>query len=297
MGLEILNYIYYILIFFGGTFIGSFLNLVSDRAINGEPILFGRSKCDSCKKPLGPKNLFPIFSFLFQKGRCSFCRKKLSWYYPISEVLAGFIFVLATYYSGILRSLSLRDFYDFIFLSIVLCLFLVIFLSDAKYYLIPDAIVYLAIILTILFVAGGYAIDLAVLHKKLAMDPVGVYLLKAGFWNTRLTTALQSMEMTLVSAAAIALFFFILVWVTKERGMGKGDIKLGFLIGVFNGFPGNLIAIFLGFIFGAVYSLFLILGKKKTLKDTVPFGPFLILGSVVALLYSTDILNWYINLF
>jgi len=294
VGFEI---IYYVLIFFGGTFIGSFLNLVSDRVVNGEPIFFGRSRCDSCKKPLKPKNLFPIFSFVFQKGRCSFCRKKLSWYYPISEILSGLAFVLATYYSGILKSFSLRDFYDFVFLSVILSLLLIIFLSDLKYYLIPDAIAYLAIILSVLFAAGGYAIDLFTLHRKLSLDPVGMYLLKAGFWNTRLNIALESMEATLISAAAIALFFFILVWATKERGMGKGDIRLGFLIGVFNGFPGNVIAIFLGFLLGAVYSLFLIIMKKKTLKDTVPFGPFLIVGSIISLLYSSAILNWYINLF
>jgi leader peptidase (prepilin peptidase)/N-methyltransferase len=291
------DYIYYFLIFCGGTFIGSFLNLVSDRIINGEPILFGRSHCDFCKKPLGPKNLLPVISFIVQKGKCAFCGKKLSRFYPVSEALSGLAFVLATYYSGILTTLSLRDFWDFIFLAVILCLLIIIFLTDAKYYLIPDSVVYLAIGLTVVFIAGGYAMDLLSLHRKLSADPFGIYLLKAGFWDIQMRSALQSLGMTLASAAGIAFFFQLLVWITKERGMGSGDIKLGLLIGVFNGFPGNFVAIFLGFIFGSVYSLFLILYKRKTLKDTVPFGPFLIIGSVVALLYSTNILNWYINLF
>lgn len=289
--------IYYLLIFVGGTFIGSFLNLVSDRIINGEPILFGRSHCDFCKKPLGPKNLLPILSFLLQKGKCAFCGKKLSGYYPFSEILSGLAFVLATYYSGILKTLSLRDLWDFVFLAVVLCLLIIIFLTDAKYYLIPDSLVYLAIGLTVVFIVGGYAMDLYSLYRKLSLDPFGVYLLKAGFWDLQLKGTLQSLGMTFASAIGIALFFLLLVWITKERGMGSGDIKLGLLIGVFNGFPGNLVAIFLGFILGSVYSLFLILFKGKTMKDTVPFGPFLIIGSVTALLYSTDILNWYINLF
>jgi leader peptidase (prepilin peptidase)/N-methyltransferase len=291
------DYIYYFLIFCGGTFIGSFLNLVSDRIINGEPILFGRSHCDFCKKPLGPKNLIPILSFFIQKGKCAFCGKKLSKFYPVSEVLAGLAFVLATYYSGILKSLTFRDFWDFLFLAIVLCLLIIIFLADAKYYLIPDSLVYLATGLSVLFIIGGYAMDLFMLYKKLSTDPFGMYLLKVGFFDLQVKGVLQSLGMTLVSAIGIALFFLMLVWVTKERGMGSGDIKLGLLIGVFNGFPGNLVAIFLGFIFGSVYSLFLIVLKGKTLKDTVPFGPFLIIGSVISLLYSADILNWYIHLF
>lgn len=79
--------------------------------------------------------------------------------------------------------------------------------------------------------------------------------------------------------------------------MGGGDVKLAFLIGLFNGFPFNLLGIFLGFFFGATISLILIVGRKKTVKDTVPFGPFLILGSVVSLLYGPVILDWYLNLF
>ena len=218
-------------------------------------------------------------------------------YYPISEILSGLAFVLATYYSGILRTLSLRDFWDFLFLAIIFCLFIVIFLTDAKYYLIPDAVIYIAIALTVFFVVGGYALDLFSLYKKLSIDEFGVYLIKAGFWNNELRSVLQSLLVTFTSAAGIALFFSILVWITKERGMGAGDIKLGLLIGLFNGFPGNVIAIFLGFILGSVLSLALIIFKKKTLKDTVPFGPFLIIGSIISLLYSSSILNWYINLF
>jgi leader peptidase (prepilin peptidase)/N-methyltransferase len=292
-----LELFYYLLIFFGGTFIGSFLNLVSDRLINSEPVLFGRSHCDFCKKPLKPKNLIPIFSFLIQRGKCTFCGKKLSGFYLISEILAGLALVLATYYSGILNNISFRDFWDFLLLSFVFCFFIIIFLTDLKYYLIPDVIVYLGIVATIIFVVGGYAMDLYSYYQKLASDPVGIYLIKAGFWNSQLRYVLESLGLTFGSALAIALFFLLLVWITKERGMGAGDIKLGFFIGIFNGFPGNFIAIFLGFIFGALLSLFLIFFKRKTLKDSVPFGPFLIAGSIVSLLYSSNILNWYINLF
>jgi leader peptidase (prepilin peptidase)/N-methyltransferase len=134
-------------------------------------------------------------------------------------------------------------------------------------------------------------------YQRLASSPVGLHLIKVGFWNNQIKYFLDSLGITFGSALVIALFFLLLVWITKERGMGAGDIKLGLFIGIFNGFPGNIIAIFLGFIFGALMSLFLIVFKRKTLKDSVPFGPFLIAGSVVSLLYSSNILNWYIHLF
>jgi leader peptidase (prepilin peptidase)/N-methyltransferase len=289
--------IYYLLVFTGGAFIGSFLNLVSDRLINGEPILFGRSHCDFCKKPLAPKNLIPILSFLIQKGKCSFCDKKLSRFYLMSEILTGLALILATYYSGILRIFSFRDFWDFLLLSLVFCVFITIILTDLKYYLIPDVVVYLGIAITIIFVVGGYAMDLYSYYRRLASDPLGIKLIEVGFWNSQLKYALESLGVTFVSALAIALFFLLLVWLTKERGMGSGDVKLGFLIGIFNGFPGNVMAIFLGFIFGASLSLFLIIFKRKTLKDSVPFGPFLLAGSITSLLYGSNILDWYINLF
>ena len=292
-----LGIFYYLLIFVGGTFVGSFLNVVADRLISGESILLGRSHCDFCKKPLGPKNLIPIFSFLAQKGRCAFCGKKLSRFYLVSEILAGLAFTLAAYYSGVLKSFSFRDFWDFLFLSITFCLYIIIFLSDLKYYLIPDIIVYLGIVSTVIFVLCGYAMDSYTYYQKLAADPVGRYLIKVGFWNDQLKYFLDSVGLTFGSALVIALFFLLLVWLTKEKGMGAGDIKLGLFIGVFNGFPGNFIAIFLGFVFGAVISLFLIISRRKTLRDSVPFGPFLIAGSIISLLYSSNILNWYIHLF
>ena len=290
------HYVYYILIFISGTFFGSFLNLVSDRLINGGSIFFGRSQCDFCKKPLGVKNLIPVFSYIVQRGKCSFCKEKLSMYYPISEISSGFFITLAAYISGLISMGRLKNVWDFIFISIIFSVFIIIFLTDLKYYLIPDIVMYVGIISVVLFLIGGYIIEYLNLKNKLSADEFGVYLIKAGYLDNFLKSALEVLGITIISALCIALFFWFLVWITKERGMGAGDIKLGLLIGLFNGFPGNVIAIFLGFMIGAIASVYMILIKKKTMKDTVPFGPFLIIGSLISLLYSPYILNWYINL-
>ena len=79
--------------------------------------------------------------------------------------------------------------------------------------------------------------------------------------------------------------------------MGGGDVKLGFLIGLFNGFPHNILAVFLGFLLGSLYSGFMILLNKKSLKDTIAFGPFLILGSIISFIWGQEIIFWYLNLF
>lgn len=290
-------YLYYFLTFAAGSFFGSFLNLVSDRVVNGEPILFGRSHCDHCKKDLKPRNLIPILSFIFQKGKCSFCGKKLSMYYPLSEVLTGLMFILSAYYTNVFQSSDPFAAIGFIFFVIVFSFYVTIVLTDMKYCLIPDKIVYAAIAFTALFIVGSRIYNLQSLYQRLSNDAFGVYLIKAGYWNLQAVNALKQLGVLFFSSFAISLFFLFLVVVTKGRGMGEGDIKLGFLIGLLNGFPLNVVAVFLGFIFGALYSVVLIFLRKKTVKDTIAFGPFLILGSMVSLFFGGELLNWYLNLF
>lgn len=288
--------IYYVFLFISGTFFGSFLNVVSDRSIKGEPILFGRSHCDKCKKSLGPKNLVPILSFVFQGGKCSFCGNKLSYYYPISEILAGLIFVLSAVHSNIFVAQRFINIWLFLYVLVILCFYLVIFLTDIKYMLIPDSVINWALVLNLLFLILGSGISLYLFYRVLANDPFGVYLIKVGYLNQNILISATAIGYTILSALVIAAFFKFLVWVTKERGMGSGDIKIGLLIGLFNGFPNNIIAVFMGFVFGAVVSVILILFKKKGLRDTVPFGPFLLTASVFVLIYGDLIWNWYTHL-
>jgi len=287
----------YILVFISGLLFGSFLNLVSDRILTKQKILTGRSKCDYCKIPLSPKNLIPLLSFVLQGGKCSSCKKKLSWYYPTSEVITGSIFIGAAAMSNIFQVVNYSTIITFIYLLIVGSFFLVLFLTDLKYRIIPDKIVYPAIIFVVLFMLINAGLFLALYYRQLSQDAFGVYLLKAGYFKLYAYNVIKAVGVDLFSAALIASFFAFLVYITKGKGMGGGDIRLGFLIGVFNGFPHNVIAIFLGFIMGAVLSLILVMLKLKTLKDTVPFGPFLIAGSFIALLWGSNIWNFYINLF
>ena len=77
--------------------------------------------------------------------------------------------------------------------------------------------------------------------------------------------------------------------------MGVGDIKLAFLMGLILGYPNILVALFLAFLIGAIIGVGLMVFGKKTIKSEVPFGPFLVAGTFIALFFGKEIINWYVS--
>jgi len=154
----------------------------------------------------------------------------------------------------------------------VFSFFIVIFVYDLKYYLIPDKVIYPAI---------GSAF---------------LYQLFNGFLSFGWTEkAFQYLLPYILSGLGAALFFFLIWLVSKGKWIGFGDVKLGFLIGVFLGFPEVILALFLGSAIGAIIGTGLMVSKKKTLKSEVPFGPFLATGTFIAFFFSEEIISWYLN--
>jgi len=209
--------------------------------------------------------------------------------------MTGSAFLFSAYYSKVLINFNFSTLLVCLYLLSVLSFFIILFFSDAKYRLLPDKIVYTAIFVTLLFILTLYLVDLKIYHDKLLVGTFGQYLIKAGFWKNHLFLVLKQFMVLIASSFFISFFFMTLIFITKGRGMGGGDVKLGFLIGLFNGFPGNVLAIFLGFLFGSLYSLLLISLKRKSIKDTIAFGPFLILGSIVAFVWGEQIIKWYLG--
>lgn len=257
----------YIFFFILGTLVGSFLNVVVIRLKKNESILKTRSHCPYCKKKLKWFELIPIISFFVQKGRCRKCKKKISWQYPLVELFTGLIFILSVFYY--LNYFSLYNFINFSYLLVFSCFLLVIFVYDLKYGLVSDKVIYPAVIITIL-----YDIYLAVVTGRFSI-------------------------LTLSFAASLILggFFLFLVLVSKERWMGMGDVKIGFLLGLFFGPIQLFAAVFLAFLFGALISLVLIIFKKKTLKSEIPFGPFLAGASFIIIFWGSYLIDWYFNNF
>lgn len=255
----------YLILFISGLFVGSFLNVLIDRLPRKETFIKGRSYCESCKKELAWYDLIPVLSFVVLSGKCRYCGKKLSSYYPLIELTTGLMFALVYLFLISNFQFSMFSFSYYLFIASVL---IVIFFIDLKYGIIPDKIVFPAIIV-------GFAYSFIVYRP--------------------------SFLIYLVSAIGALLFFIIISLVfyalTRKIGFGGGDVKLAFLMGLLLGFPGIVVGLYIAFLTGAVISIILILWRKKRFfKDSIPFGPFLILGTLAALFWGNYLYGFALNI-
>ena len=278
------DFFFYFIIFLSGSAVGSFLNSIIYRLQTGESFLFQRSYCPNCKKILSWQDLIPLLSFLFLKGKCRYCQGKISWQYPLVEIATAvlFLLILNSQFSGTpLGGLSgglISDqfpilnfqFLNFIYLLIVFCFLIIIFVYDLKHYIIPDKIIYPAIIVALVY--NIFSFFIFHLSFKTFINP-------------------------LLSAILASAFFLAIVLISRGKWMGWGDPKLAFFMGLLLGFPNILVALFLAFLIGAIIGVGLIIFKKKALKSEIPFGPFLVTGTFIALFWGNNLINWYLHLF
>jgi prepilin signal peptidase PulO-like enzyme (type II secretory pathway) len=132
-----------LIIFITGILFGSFFNVVGLRVPMHESILYPPSHCPGCKKKLKPWDLIPILSFLFKKGRCTYCQKRISPIYPIIEALTGVLFVIAFFQYGLS--------WQFVYVILFISLFMIITVSDIFYQIIPDKILLPFFVVFLLF--------------------------------------------------------------------------------------------------------------------------------------------------
>lgn len=273
----------YILIFTLGLLAGSFINAYVHRLRSGGDILMGRSRCPSCGHFLNQADLIPLVSWFLLRGRCRYCGEPISSQYPLVEFATAVLFVLffwavlnggggiAEDFGGrywflllassppLLLEPSLAQYFlTLLFLCVNLIWLEAIFLYDLKFGLIPNRITVPAMLTTLVwqfvrFLVGGYS------GSSLALMVVSY--LGAGL--------------------AAAGFFTFLHLLTKGKGMGAGDVKLALLMGFLLGFPAVIMAIYLAVLAGALISLLLLLLGRKRFGQTIPFGPFLVGGTVL----------------
>ncbi len=223
----------------------------------------GRSMCEHCGHTLAPKDLIPLFSWIGLQGRCQYCKAKLSWEYPVVELVTAVIFVL---------SYMAWDFGDtfgyvsFGFWLVFLSALIFLALYDLKWLLLPNRVVYpmiigatILVIIESVFFGGG--IDV------IKDSAVGMFF-----------------------AGGI---FYALFAVSKGRWIGGGDVKLGIFIGIFLGLSRSILTFILAFNVAAIIILpLLLLGVVKR-KTPIPFGPFLIFATIISTLYGYEIIQWY----
>jgi len=259
-----LNFLSFLVIFIFGLIIGSFLNCIIYRLETRGSFLRGRSYCPYCKHFLNWQDLIPVLSFLILKGKCRYCQQKISLQYPLVELTTGFLFFLVFYYTKYNIPYT-------IYALIITCFLIIIFVYDLKHYIIPDRIIYPAI-----FVSGIW------------------YVVYGLIFNRFLTYEILN---TIYAAFGTALFFLFIVLISRGRWMGVGDVKLAFLLGLILGWPYILVALFLAFFIGAIIGAGLIISGKKRLSSEVPFGPFLVAGTFLAMFLGEELFNWYLTLF
>ena len=258
-------------LFLFGLIIGSFLGVIIDRSVHGDSFIYGRSKCPKCRKTIRWYDNIPLISFFLLRGRCRNCGKQISWSYPVIEGMTGALFVWWYVIGAAVFKLSTQPFTILqpAFWLLVGIGFLVVFFADFLYGIIPNGAVYG-------LTALGIAYRLALTGMSI-MRPIDLLF-------------------SLLAAMAMTVFFLFLWWITKKRGLGLGDVKFVLPLGLIVGWPAILVAVFLADILGAVTGLLLIAGGKKKFGQTIPFGPFLVLGGVLALLFSDHIVQWYVSL-
>lgn len=239
-----------------GLCVGSFLNVLVYRLPQDMSVNFPASHCPTCGQRLKPQHLVPVISFLFLHGKCAFCGEKISWRYPMVELLNGLLYgIIAAYYGtgalGILLMLSAS------------CL-LAIALMDL------DTLE----VHTIMLAAGYVLAVLVIMVRGYAGESVWGYMY-TGF---------------------LGMGLIMLIIRLSRGGMGSGDIHILGIIGFLLGPGLTALSFFLTSILGGVYALTVLsLGQRKG-SDAVPFGPFLVGGFLLSLCFGGTILEIYSRL-
>jgi leader peptidase (prepilin peptidase) / N-methyltransferase len=253
---------YIILFFILGAIFGSFLNCMIYR-IHKEKSILGRSFCLSCNKTLEFLDLIPIFSYIFLRGKCRYCKSKFSIEHFLVEFISGSLFAFGYWFffsSGFWAYENLITSYAFYLLLTFLLSF--IFIYDLKYYLIVDVVVYVGIFLSIVFNV--------IIGKNIFSILYGVIL---GLC-----------------------FFGVQYLISKGRWLGSGDILLGVLMGSLLGFKITIVALMICYFVGSIIGVFFLTLKKKKMDSRIPLGPFIAFATLVCFLFGEQLVNWYFNL-
>ncbi len=244
-----------------GLVIGSFLNVVIWRVPRKESIVTPGSHCPSCSRELTPLENVPVLSWLVLRGRCRSCGTRISARYPLVELGCAALFgVIASQYA---HSWVLPAYLVFTAAGLALSII------DLEHFLLPNRIVY---------------------PLSIAMVPLmALAALGDDDWKGLLRA---------VTGGLLAFAFMFVVHVIYPRGMGFGDVKLSWTLGLVLGWVSLgavFLGLFLGFVLGAVVGLLLVVVTKAGRKTRVPFGPFLFVGTYIALLWGQSILDWYLG--
>lgn len=249
-----------------GLVLGSFISAYTYRAPRGLSVSRGRSKCPSCKKQIAWYDNLPVVSYLLLNGRCRKCKNPISLRYPLIEFSC---------------TLLLSLFY----LQLPLILKNISWLNSLSYFVVLPFLLFVALILLVIFVIDW--------EHQLILDVTVFW----PFFISLLLLLLFSGERLyghLLAGFGSALFLLLINLATFGRGMGLGDVKLALFLGTLSGIWVSFVYMFWAFVIGALVGIILMAKGRKKMKSQIAFGPFLILGFLVAIFVSSLLRQFFI---
>ena len=240
-----------------GLVIGSFLNVCIYRIPLEESIIFPPSHCGICKNKLTPIDLIPVISYIFLKGRCRFCKEKISIRYPLIESLNAILYLIIYLKFGI-TIITLKY-------CVLVSLLIVIGMIDYDTQFVYLSTTIFGMIMGILFIIIQY-----IMYKNGVFD-----LILGGIIG--------------------ALIIGSIVYITK--GMGEGDIEIAAVCGLFLGIKGVLLGLFLAVVIGGIIGIIILTLKLKKAKDKMAFGPFIAIGCLISMIWGSRLVEMYLTLF
>jgi len=276
----------YIFAFLFGAAIGSFLNVVIHRVPNEESIVFPNSACPKCGNAIKAYDNIPILSWLVLAGKCRNCRAPISPRYPAVELLTALLFIAVYWQIGFGAFLPVA----LVFVSTMVALIFI----DSEHMILPNVITYPLL---------GFALLVRVTFPSFF---AGDYISDLNAWPISLFAGLNLIVQSVLGALLGALIGGGFLWLVGEawkrlRGvdaMGLGDVKMMAAVGALLGWRLTLLSTFLGAFSGALIGVVLIARQKdRDLQTQVPFGIFLGIGSIIALLFGDRLIAWYLSTF
>lgn len=227
-------------------------------------MLHGRSMCPNCRHTLAPMDLIPVLSWVMLRGKCRYCKKSIPWQIPVIELTTAALFVLSYLWWPVsMHGLGLMQ---FCFWLAFLVGFVALTVYDLKWYILPNRIVYPLIGLAIL----EAVISLAFFHS-------GWLLALGSVWGVLIASGI----------------FYVLYQVSDGAWIGGGDVKLGVVLGIFLGGPlMSFMLLFLASVLGTLVSIPLLAVGRAKRSTLIPFGPFLIIATVILELFGSHFVVW-----
>ena len=247
----------YVTVLLFGAVIGSFLNVCIYRLPREESVAWPASHCPSCRQAIAFYDNIPIVSFLILRARCRDCGAKISWRYPLVELITGLL--------ALLLFLKFGPTLVFLVFFIFTAVLIVITFIDLDHQIIPDILSLPGI--PVFFLAAVFIVGLPWLEALIGL---------------------------LIGGGVLLAIAFVYEWITKREGMGGGDIKLLAMIGGFLGWKSLIFVLLFSSLTGAVVGIAAMIIKKQDTKYAIPFGPFLSAAAVAWIFWGDAFIRFLI---